>query len=124
MPKKGLWISEYRVESGLNCGGHAFASDGFLMGPILEEFRVKRQQLIDELHKIYNEALKLKNKVTFAKPHELKVTAQGGIGTYNEDKFLRLPLWFKCHRLGDTIFALPGGHQRRSYHLGKIVQSR
>ncbi len=24
--KKGLWISEYRIESGLNCGGHAFAT--------------------------------------------------------------------------------------------------
>ena len=88
--KKGLWISEYRIESGLNCGGHAFATDGFLMGPILEEFRVKRQELTDELHKIYNDALKLKNKTPFVKPHELKVTAQGGIGTYNEDKFLRL----------------------------------
>jgi hypothetical protein len=87
--KKGLWISEYRVESGLNCGGHVFASDGFLMGPILEEFRVKRQELITELHKIYNEALKLKGKVTFARPHEVKVTVQGGIGTYREDRFLR-----------------------------------
>jgi len=86
--KKGLWISEYRVESGLNCGGHAFATDGFLMGPILEEFRVKRQELTEELHKIYNEALKLKNKTPFAKPHELRLTAQGGIGTYLEDKFL------------------------------------
>jgi len=76
------------VESGLNCGGHAFASDGFLMGPILEEFRVKRQELVAELHKIYNEALKLKNKVTFTNPHEVKLTAQGGIGTYNENRFL------------------------------------
>jgi len=87
--KKGIWISEYRVESGLNCGGHAFATDGFLMGPILEEFRVKRHELIDDLHKIYNEALKLKKNISFAKPHELRITAQGGIGTYNEDKFLR-----------------------------------
>ena len=87
--KKGLWISEYRVESGLNCGGHAFASDGFLMGPILEEFRVKRQELVSELHKIYNEALILKNKAPFAKAHSVKITAQGGIGTYREDRFLR-----------------------------------
>ena len=86
--KKGLWISEYRVESGLNCGGHAFATDGFLMGPILEEFRIKRQELTDELFRIYNEALKLKNKTPFAKPHEVRLTAQGGIGTFKEDKFL------------------------------------
>jgi hypothetical protein len=87
--KKGLWISEYRVESGLNCGGHAFASEGYLMGPILEEFRVKRQELTEELHNIYNEALKLKNRVPFAKVHEVRITAQGGIGTYREDRFLR-----------------------------------
>ncbi len=30
LAKKGLWVSEYRIESGLNCGGHAFATDGFL----------------------------------------------------------------------------------------------
>ncbi|MCP4705675.1 MAG: hypothetical protein GY865_13830, partial [candidate division Zixibacteria bacterium] len=35
LAKRGLWISEYRIESGLNCGGHAFATDGTLMGPIL-----------------------------------------------------------------------------------------
>jgi len=43
--KKGLWVSEYRIESGLNCGGHAFATDGFLLGPILEEFKQKRNNL-------------------------------------------------------------------------------
>ncbi len=87
--KKGLWISEYRIESGLNCGGHAFASDGYLMGPIMEEFRNRRQELIEGLHQIYNEALKLKNRLTFATPHEVRVTAQGGIGTVREDRFLR-----------------------------------
>ena len=39
LAKKGIWVSEYRIESGLNCGGHAFATNGFLMGPILAEFR-------------------------------------------------------------------------------------
>ena len=39
LAKKGLWVSEYRIESGLNCGGHAFATDGHLMGPILAEFK-------------------------------------------------------------------------------------
>jgi len=59
------------------------------MGPILEEFRTKRQQLIEDLHKIYNEALKLRNITPFAKSHEVRITAQGGIGTYKEDRFLR-----------------------------------
>jgi len=86
--KKGLWVSEYRVESGLNCGGHAFASDGFLMGPILEEFKRKRNELTGVLHRIYNEALKLKKQISFGEPHETLITAQGGIGTVNEDNFL------------------------------------
>lgn len=86
--KKGLWVSEYRIESGLNCGGHTFATDGYLMGPILEEFRNKKHELIQSLHHLYNEALKLKNRLTFASPHEVKVTAQGGIGTTQEDHFL------------------------------------
>ena len=87
--QKGIWISEYRIESGLNCGGHAFATDGYLMGPILEEFKTKRKELIDQLHTIYNKALGNKNQQTFDKPHQVRITAQGGIGTYSEDKFLR-----------------------------------
>lgn len=87
--QKGIWISEYRVESGLNCGGHAFATDGYLMGPILEEFKQRRDELIQQLHQNYNKALALKNMITFAKPHQVRITAQGGIGTYNEDQFLR-----------------------------------
>jgi len=26
LTQRGIWVSEYRVESGLNCGGHAFAT--------------------------------------------------------------------------------------------------
>ena len=86
--KKGLWISEYRVESGLNCGGHAFASDGFLMGPILDEFKNKKLELISSLHTIYNNALTIKDRVPFEKPHKIAITAQGGIGTSRENQFL------------------------------------
>ncbi|MDR0814390.1 MAG: hypothetical protein LBN37_01415, partial [Bacteroidales bacterium] len=45
LAKKGLWVSEFRVESGLNCGGHAFASEGYMLGPILEELKNKRLAL-------------------------------------------------------------------------------
>ncbi len=102
LAKKGLWVSEYRVESGLNCGGHAFATDGFLMGPILEEFRIKRQELINGLHDVYNEALKLKNKIPFLSPHEIRITAQGGIGTAKENKFL-----LEHYQLDGTGWATP-----------------
>ena len=62
LAKKGIWVSEYRVESGLNCGGHAFATDGFLMGPVLEEFKNNKEQLIEAVHDIYVKALAEKGK--------------------------------------------------------------
>src|SRR5690606_9839541 len=49
LAKKGLWVSEYRIESGLNCGGHAFATEGLLMGPILAQFRDLKEDLITEV---------------------------------------------------------------------------
>ncbi len=86
--KKGLWVSEYRIESGLNCGGHVFPAAGELMGPIMEEFKTKKSEFITALHEIYNQALKLKNMTPFAKPHYVRITAQGGIGTVVEDRYL------------------------------------
>lgn len=89
LAKKGVWVSEFRVESGLNCGGHAFATDGFLLGPILDEFRQKKAELTEILFAIYSNALRQKGKTVFAEPHPIKLTAQGGIGTHAEDEFLR-----------------------------------
>ncbi|MDD4190016.1 MAG: hypothetical protein PHI28_01680 [Mangrovibacterium sp.] len=89
LAKKGIWISEYRVESGLNCGGHAFASQGYLLGPILHEFREKRTELADTIFPVYQEALKGKNKPIPRKVPPMKVTAQGGVGTHEEHRFLQ-----------------------------------
>ncbi|WP_457610093.1 hypothetical protein [Lutibacter sp.] len=88
LAKKGLWVSEYRIESGLNCGGHAFASDGYLMGPILEEFKNHKGDLINDVHSILTSALENKGKYTPTAPLDLKVTAQGGVGTSEEHEFL------------------------------------
>lgn len=88
LAKKGLWVSEYRIESGLNCGGHAFATDGFLMGPILEEFKIKRDELISTTHAIFVQSLINKNRFYPASPPPIKITAQGGVGTSNEHNFL------------------------------------
>jgi len=88
LAKKGLWVSEYRIESGLNCGGHAFASDGYLMGPILEEFKNHKNDLISDVHNILIAALNHKGKSIPNVPLELKITAQGGVGTSEEHEFL------------------------------------
>ncbi len=88
LAKKGLWISEYRIESGLNCGGHAFGSDGYLLGPVLEEFKQKKQQLAETLHEIYENALKKKEINCPQAPLPIKITAQGGVGTAEEHEFL------------------------------------
>ncbi|MEX0685541.1 MAG: hypothetical protein WD267_10895 [Balneolales bacterium] len=87
LAKKGIWISEFRIESGLNCGGHAFATDGFLLGPILDEFKQNRVQLLDDLNDLYQKALLSKGYEPFEVP-EQKITVQGGIGTAEEDQFL------------------------------------
>ena len=88
LAKKGIWVSEFRIESGLNCGGHAFATDGYLMGPILEEFKRGKEELITTIFEIYNQAVKAKGRNGFSNPHPIKITAQGGIGTFEEDCFL------------------------------------
>jgi len=88
LAKKGLWVSEYRVESGLNCGGHAFPTEGHLLGPILEEFKTNRELIIQETHQLYIRALKDKNLPCPEKPFEVKFTAQGGVGTAEEHQFL------------------------------------
>lgn len=88
LAKKGIWVSEYRVESGLNCGGHAFATDGFLMGPILEEFKQNKEALIADVHQVLNDALDSLGRKRLEKPLELLVTAQGGVGNITEHQFL------------------------------------
>ncbi|MBX2931455.1 MAG: hypothetical protein KF781_05865 [Chitinophagaceae bacterium] len=88
LAKKGLWVSEFRIESGLNCGGHVFATDGILMGPILEEFKQNRHKLYQELLILCNENLQTSNKNIFIKNPIQKITAQGGIGTADEHAYL------------------------------------
>ncbi len=88
LAKKGLWISEFRIESGLNCGGHAFPTEGLLLGPILEEFRNKRSELASEIFEFSNAAMKLKGLLGYKEQPRMRITVQGGIGTANENNFL------------------------------------
>ncbi|TNF45549.1 hypothetical protein EP232_05710 [bacterium] len=89
LAKRGLWVSEYRIESGLNCGGHAFSSKGSLMGPILEEFKLKKDELIGQTHKLYNKALITRGYSDITEPPEVRFRVSGGIGTAAEHEFIR-----------------------------------
>ena len=88
LAKKGIWVSEYRIESGLNCGGHAFATEGLLMGPILEEFKQKKSEIIASAFPLMKASLEQKGKPVPAQELDIKITVQGGVGTSEEHEFL------------------------------------
>ena len=88
LAKKGIWVSEFRIESGLNCGGHAFATDGFLMGPILAEFKAHKKELIQDIYHILVQTLANKNRPIPTNVLPVKISAQGGVGTAEEHQFL------------------------------------
>lgn len=88
LAKKGLWVSEYRVESGLNCGGHAFATEGHLLGPVLAEFKENRETLQNSIYSVLTQELLNQNKTVPTEALKFEITAQGGVGTFEEHEFL------------------------------------
>lgn len=107
LAKKGIWISEFRIESGLNCGGHAFATDGYLLGPILHEFQQQREALHTELFTIVNTALVNKNLPQLPASIRARITVQGGIGTAEEDAFLRTHYGIDATGWGSPFLLVP-----------------
>lgn len=107
LAKKGIWVSEFRVESGLNCGGHAFATEGILFGPILQAFKNNRQELIDTLFAIYNDAFEKKTGKRFKYAPAMSFTAQGGIGTAAEDAFLKAEYQLDSTGWGTPFLLVP-----------------
>ena len=88
LAKKGLWVSEYRIESGLNCGGHAFATDGYLLGPILEEFKNRKNELLMAVGEIFINAL-IEKEIFYNESNlNYDLTVQGGVGKSTEQEFL------------------------------------
>lgn len=85
LAKKGLEVFEFRIESGLNCGGHAFPSNGILLPSLLQEFREKRDELAQTFRPFverYYEKMGWEYPASaVARP---LVTVQGGIGTAGE----------------------------------------
>jgi hypothetical protein len=87
LAKKGLEVAEFRIESGLNCGGHAFASDGHLLPILLQEFWEKRDQLQETFQPLIQ---KFYESQGWDYPEDVsdvansRITVQGGIGTNGE----------------------------------------
>jgi hypothetical protein len=100
LASKGLEVSEFRIESGLNCGGHAFASQGFLLPSLLNEFKEKKEQLTIQLKPLIVNYYKSMNWTYPESAIEAKplITVQGGIGTNGEAR--RLTEDFGCDSTG------------------------
>jgi len=86
LAKKGLEVFEFRIESGLNCGGHAFPSNGNLLPSLLQEFMDKRDQLVKVFQPLIQKYYRNKNwkYPESAMDNRPLITVQGGIGTYGE----------------------------------------
>jgi hypothetical protein len=86
LAKKGIEVREFRIESGLNCGGHAFASDGELLGPIVDEFRNQRHRLGEDFTALVASYYRKKGRVVpdSLLVHVPAITVQGGIGNAAE----------------------------------------
>jgi hypothetical protein len=124
LAKKGLWVSEFRIESGLNCGGHAFATDGFLAGPILEDFKTNREELIETIRQSCNQALLAKTQAPLAESESIKITYQGGIGTAGEDNFLRNYYHLDGTGWGSPFLLVPEATSVDDDTLQRIIEAK
>ena len=88
LARRGIWVSEFRIESGMNCGGHAFPTKGQLLGPVLQEFKTERQGLFDELYEVYQKGLIGRQLKAPKHLPGMRITVQGGISTADEHDFL------------------------------------
>src|SRR5690606_18959365 len=123
LAKKGLWVSEFRIESGLKCGGHAFSTDGYLLGTVLTEVNEKRHELKTTLHEMVNQELLNQDKVL---PTNLsfKISAQGGVGTPEEHAFLIKEYNLDSIGWGTPFLLVPEATTVDSGTLNKLVNAK
>ncbi len=122
--KKGLWVSEYRIESGLNCGGHAFATDGNLLGPILAEFRENREQLDRLANEVLAQGLNAKDRPIPKNGMKFKITAQGGVGTVEEHQFLMDEYEVDSVGWGTPFLLVPEATSVDDYTLNELIEAK
>lgn len=124
LANKGLWVSEFRIESGLNCGGHAFASDGTLLGPILTEFMNKRNELIQDIHAIYVKTKSANKQSIPDKTLPMRISVQGGVGSAVEHQFLLDYYKVDSVGWGSPFLLVPEATSVDDFTLNKLVESR
>lgn len=123
LAKKGIWVNEFRIESGLNCGGHAFGSDGNLIGPILEEFKCNKATLKETLYSLITKSSKaaLFNNT---EPLPIAITFQGGIGSYEEDQVLLNKYHVDGTGWGSPFLLVPGATTVDDETLSLLTQAK
>ncbi len=105
LAKKGLFVSEYRIESGLNCGGHTFATEGLLLGPILEEFKQNRQSMLKEQLALCQEEWKTRG-IQLTEPYQ-RISVQGGLGTAQERQMMETNYGMDATGWGTPFLLVP-----------------
>ncbi|MDP8205462.1 MAG: hypothetical protein P9L92_02275 [Candidatus Electryonea clarkiae] len=120
LAKRGIWVSEYRVESGLNCGGHAFPTVGLLLGPILDQFKNRKQELIEKLFSTYKKVLAETERIFPENPPATRFTVQGGIGTYAENELMLKHYGMDSTGWGTPFLLVPEVTNVDKAHLDKL----
>jgi hypothetical protein len=124
LARQGLWVSEFRVESGINCGGHAFSGKGHLMGFVLSEFRLRRDELRQTLYELQCKSLGQQGRPVPAAPLEMRITAQGGIGTAGEQKELMRDYELDGTGWGTPFLLVPEVTNVDTEHLRRLCAAR
>ena len=109
LAKRGLEVHEFRIESGLNCGGHAFASNGILLPTVLKEFKEKRTKLADEFLPLIKKYYKKMGweYVESAWNDSFLITVQGGIGNNGEVRRLKEDFGMDLTGWGSPFLLVP-----------------
>lgn len=123
LAQKGLWVSEFRVESGLNCGGHAFGGTGTLLGPVLEDFRRERARLSAQLRESWAAALASLGRIVPDAPPAQRITVQGGIGTAEENELLMSHYGVDGTGWGSPFLMVPEAVNIDPVHLERLCEA-
>lgn len=85
LAKKGLEVYEYRIESGVNCGGHAFCESKKLLPEVIREFVERKQELFETARGMIAKFAEGNTTANVVPPTEpARITAQGGLCTAQE----------------------------------------